>query len=454
MPAISVIITVYNGAEYLKECLDSILAQTFESLEIICVDDASTDNTPQLLKTYRDRITIITNPSNRMAGESRNIGFEKAAGEYVIFLDADDVFEPDMLEKAYEKAKSCEADLCIFKEDVFSDNIGKRTNFAYAESFIKELGKREFFSPKEISDMIFNLWNGWAWDKLFCREFILKAGLRFQNLHSTNDGFFVHAALASAERICLVNEVLVHHRTGNGSSVSNTRDCAWESCLVYLKALRQYLIQKGLFTVFEKSYLNWSLDFLYWNYQTLHDRNREKFADAARQFLIEEAAVQQYDGKDFYNEFFRWFAGGLIGNEESRIPITEEERFIKTYRLNEEKMTALQGYAAERSWKTAVWGAGIRGRAFAKVHGRSWSGLTDVYDLDHSKHGKELYGGLIIRNPETGQTRTPDLILVLNSAHLLSARHVMGGKRSVLFDMNAYLNLPGNIADCLVEPET
>ena len=80
--------------------------------------------------------------------------------------------------------------------------------------------------------------------------------------------------------------------------------------------------------------------------------------------------------------------------------------------------------------------------------------MTDVYDLDHSKHGKELYGGLIIRNPETGQTRTPDLILVLNSAHLLSARHVMGGKRSVLFDMNAYLNLPGNIADCLVEPET
>ena len=74
-PAVSVIISVYNGEKYLKECLESVMAQTLQSIEIICVDDASTDSTPQILKAYQDRVQIITNEKNYMAGESRNRGF-------------------------------------------------------------------------------------------------------------------------------------------------------------------------------------------------------------------------------------------------------------------------------------------------------------------------------------------------------------------------------------------
>lgn len=99
MLTVSIIITVCNGAEYLQECLVSVLAQTLKNIEIICVDDASTDNTPQILK-------------------------------------------------AYDKAKSCEADICIFKEDLFSDSIEKRTNYAYVESFMKKLDERAFFLCK------------------------------------------------------------------------------------------------------------------------------------------------------------------------------------------------------------------------------------------------------------------------------------------------------------------
>ncbi|MDE5931326.1 MAG: glycosyltransferase family 2 protein, partial [Lachnospiraceae bacterium] len=276
VPAVSVIITVYNGEKYLTECLESIFAQTLKNIEIICVDDASSDNTPQILDDYRDKITVTTNTKNCMAGESRNRGLQKAAGEYVIFLDADDVFEPDMLEKAYVKAKSCEADICIFREDLFSDNIEKRSGYAYTEPFLKELETRDFFSPKELPDMLFNMWNGWAWDKIFRREFVVGTKLKFQKLQSTNDAFFVHAAMASATKISLLSEVLVHHRTGNRNSVSNTRDKAWESCLVYLKELRKYLQRKELFATFARSYLNWTLEFLYWNYQTLNEMSRGK----------------------------------------------------------------------------------------------------------------------------------------------------------------------------------
>ena len=67
-PAVSVVISIYNGEQYLPECLESILAQTLENIEIICVDDASTDATPQILDRYKDHITILTNDKNRMAG--------------------------------------------------------------------------------------------------------------------------------------------------------------------------------------------------------------------------------------------------------------------------------------------------------------------------------------------------------------------------------------------------
>lgn len=451
MQTVSIIITVYNGADYLEECLESVLSQTLSDTEIICVDDASTDNTPQILKAYENKITVITNTENCMAGESRNRGFQKAVGEYVVFLDADDVYEPDMLQKAYHKAKSCGADICIFKEDLFSDSLEKRTNYAYAESIMKELGERAFFSPKELSDTLFDLWNGWAWDKLFRREFILETGLKFQKLKSSNDGFFVHAALACAERISLLNEVLVHHRMGNGNSVSNTRDQAWESCLMYLKELRSYLLHKGLFACYEGSYLNWTMDFLYWNYQTLNEINRGKLADAMRSFFLDELNVPQYDRKDFYNDFYEWFAGCIIRQEEHKIPLSEDERFRKIYQQNKQKMEALYQYLSSRHWKAALWGAGIRGRAFAEVYGGKWDCLECAYDMDESKQGKMLPGGLLIRKFDVRKKDEIDCILVLNEAHLLSTAESLGEKEAVLFDMNLYLDTPYEIEDCVVK---
>lgn len=451
MQTVSIIITVYNGADYLAECLESVLAQTLSDTEIICVDDASTDNTPQILKAYENKITVITNKENCMAGESRNRGFQKAGGEYVIFLDADDVYEPDMLQKAYHKAKSCGADICIFQEDLFSDNIENRTNYAYAESIMKELGKRDFFSPKELSDTLFDLWNGWAWDKLFRREFILETGLKFQRLKSSNDGFFVHAALASAERISLLNEVLVHHRMGNGNSVSNTRDQAWESCLMYLKELRRYLLHKELFAYYERSYLNWTLDFLYWNYQTLNEINRKKLAGAMRSFFLDEMNVQQYGREDFYNKFYEWFAGCIIRQEENKIPLAEDERFRKTYQLNNGKIKALQRYLSSHYRKVALWGAGIRGRAFAEIYGEIWSGLEYAYDMDETKHGKMLPHGIMIQKFGAKKQEAPECILILNETHLLSALEKINGKEAVLFDLDFYLNSPVEMDVCVVK---
>ena len=449
-PAVSVIISVYNGEKYLKECLESVMAQTLQSIEIICVDDASTDSTPQILKAYQDRVQIITNEKNYMAGESRNRGLRAAMGEYVLFLDADDVFEPDMLEKSYRKAKICDADICIFKEDIFTDDARKCNHYSYNEILMKQLGEKVFFTPAEIAGTLFNLWNGWAWDKLFRRRFIIDAGIEFPDIQTSEDGFFVHAAMASAEKITLLNEVMVHHRTGEAGSLSNTRDRAWESCLTYLRKLREYLNNRGLFSIFERSYINWSASFLYWNYQTLGEVSRGNLTGKMRQYLLADLLIEQYEPAFFYDAFSAWFVDCIIKKEESGIPLTENERYQITYQQNEAKLEFLHKYILQRDYKAALWGAGVRGQAFAKVYGTVWSELREAYDIDPAKQGQDICFGLTIRDWDTSRPDKADLILVLNSAHLLSVYGYLQGEDVLLFDMNTYLTLSYDIDECIL----
>ena len=100
-PKVSVIIPVYNVEKYLGPCLDSILGQTLNNIEVICVDDGSTDRSLDILREYekRDaRVKVLTQP-NTNAGAARNKGIQQARGEYLSFLDSDDHFDPTMLEK-------------------------------------------------------------------------------------------------------------------------------------------------------------------------------------------------------------------------------------------------------------------------------------------------------------------------------------------------------------------
>ena len=101
MVKISVVIPVYNVEKYLEQCLDSVIAQSFEDIEVICVNDGSTDSSLEILKRYADndsRIKIISQ-KNKGAGAARNVGIENAAGEYVYFMDSDDYLNADAFER-------------------------------------------------------------------------------------------------------------------------------------------------------------------------------------------------------------------------------------------------------------------------------------------------------------------------------------------------------------------
>ena len=124
-PLVSVIVPVFNGAPYLRQCMDSICTQTLKEIEIICVDDGSTDDSLSILQEYsaKDGRVIVLQQQNLYAGTARNNGMKIARGKYYSFLDADDYFEEDMLKCLTEAAEAHEVDMVHCAADVYPSEL-------------------------------------------------------------------------------------------------------------------------------------------------------------------------------------------------------------------------------------------------------------------------------------------------------------------------------------------
>lgn len=150
-PLISVIIPVYNVEEYLEECIDSVLKQTYKEIEIIAINDGSTDNSLKILENYAskiDRLKIITQ-ENLGQSVARNVGINKANGTYIYFLDSDDYIMPETFEQLINAMEEHNLDLIRFSAEAFVDNMDKTINnkhYDYKEVFDsnKVYSKRDF----------------------------------------------------------------------------------------------------------------------------------------------------------------------------------------------------------------------------------------------------------------------------------------------------------------------
>lgn len=267
---VSVIMPVYNVESCLSECLDTLTDQSLKDIEIICVDDGSTDGSLAILqeKAEKDkRIQIITQ-ENSGAAAARNLGFTYATGEYVLFLDSDDFFHKDMLKKSYECAKSQQTDMVIFRCREY-DSL--RQNYNPMEYSIKkeELPDKNPFTFHDIPDYIFTVVVGWAWDKLYKRQFIVDSGLKFQELRTSNDLYFVFSSLVKANGIYILDEHLIYHRVNRSTSLSVTREKSWDCFYKALTALKEELVTMGVYEEVERGFLNWVIHFAFWNLDTI-----------------------------------------------------------------------------------------------------------------------------------------------------------------------------------------
>lgn len=302
-PIVSVIMPVYNGETYLRQCLDSVVNQTLKEIEIICVDDGSSDRSVEILKEYAakdNRVTVIQQ-ENAGAGAARNNGLEKAAGRYLSFLDSDDFFETTMLEKAVAQLEKDKGDFVVFRCDHYLNDTNTFKKAAYTMKK-QTLPPYTPFSFREITDNVFKAFVGWAWDKVYDREFVIKHGLRFQEQRTSNDMLFVFSALVLAKKITYLDEILAHQRRNNGGSLSNTREKSWFCFYNALIALRDVLKEQGLYKELEKDFVNYALHFSLWNLNTITGECYGKLYTKLREEWFGELGITGRDASYFYNK--------------------------------------------------------------------------------------------------------------------------------------------------------
>ena len=277
MIKISVIMPVYNSEKYLPMALESVLKQTLKEIEIICVDDGSTDHSLQLLEKYKqcDSRIILLKQKNSYAGIARNYGMSVAKGKYLAFLDSDDYFVPEMLEKAFLNAEEQKADVVIFDGECFSHElIDACPNTGWLNEELIPSGDG-FDNSKKI-DGIMTITSPCPWNKIFLREFIQNHNLKFQESKRENDVFFVLMALVLAKKIGVVRENLVYYRQENNTSLQGTKYESPNSFLRVLRDLRSELKKREIYDQLKKSFYNFCFSNCIWNLNTIMDQNAFK----------------------------------------------------------------------------------------------------------------------------------------------------------------------------------
>ena len=220
---ISVIVPVYNVEPYLRECLDSLIGQTYKDLELILVDDGSTDASGQICDDYalKDPRIKVTHISKLGTGAARNIGLTMATGELIGFTDADDWCEPQMYERLAEYLNEYGADVCSC--DYIREPSGWRCKVSPSVLNITGLEALALVFEDRLPPFM--------WDKLYRRE--LWDDVRFPEGHNFEDVCTIYEILVRSHKVVTCPERLYHYRRRKGSIVSvhsmdNIRDC-WEA---------------------------------------------------------------------------------------------------------------------------------------------------------------------------------------------------------------------------------
>lgn len=278
MPSISVILPIYNAEQYITDTLRSILNQTFTDIEIICIDDGSTDATPLLLErtAKEDRRIAIHTQCNAGPGAARNTGLKYAQGDYIAMLDADDIYDSTMLEKLYCEAIRADADVIVTRSSQFDNKTGQDVESWWTLN-INQLPTKDHFGPLDMRDFVFTAFIGWPWDKLYRRSFIERHNIRYPALSNSEDLYFVFLALAKASTIGIVEEPLIRHRVNREGSVSESRAkdplAFYDSTCLLKMELRK---DPQLYSALSWGFLNWAFGYMVWNIETMTDPSARK----------------------------------------------------------------------------------------------------------------------------------------------------------------------------------
>ncbi len=333
---ISLIIPIFNVEKYLRKCLDSILSQTFSDFEVICVDDASTDGSWEIIEEYvqKDSRFIGFKQSHAGAGASRNAGIELARGKYIQFLDADDYFEPNMLEELHSRAETYGSDLTVCSSRKVDDegNITESGNPNSPINLSKTPLERPF-NKWDFKEDIFSLMTPVPWNKLYLKSLITTNSIEFPEIDICEDIAFVHACTACANKILVFPQELINYRYNRPGGMATYRTKytidVVKSCIV----LREFLKSKGLYSELYDAFIKAFKTHIRWEIAQCNDEEYQNFLEEFKKLmpddwiLFESALRKDYITAEYLKNF--------IGNR--KVMLWGASFFIQNILTGEEK---------------------------------------------------------------------------------------------------------------------
>lgn len=285
-PIFSIILPCYNVEKYIDKCIETLINQDFIDFEIICINDGSKDDTLKKLKKFSmldPRLSVYTQ-KNGGSGNARNNGFLMSRGQYIIFLDADDFYEKELLQTIFNEILKNPYDILVVGSDRYNEITKNFEEMNWSINW-KNIPNFRPFSYRDIKKVLFKTFMWWGWDKAYKRSFIESNFLFHQEIECSNDLFFNLTSFLSADTITVIPDILVHHRIGNNNSVSNNRHKNPENILIALYAVKRFLLERKLFYELENEYLYYSANMLNWYFDSINSEGRTNL-------------------KNFYNHYF------------------------------------------------------------------------------------------------------------------------------------------------------
>lgn len=209
---VSIVVPIYNVEKYLYRCVDSILNQSYQNLEVILVDDGSPDNCGKICDEYavKDSRVKVIHKYNGGLSDARNYGLNYASGQYIIFIDSDDYIEKQLVERALGEIEKQDADVVIW--GYFADFVDDNESLIDSQ---KRVPKKQVYDSKDSSFKVYSDlvgFIGYAWNKMYRTDYLKTNNFKFEKgLSLVEDIVFNSPALSNCKKVVFLNEAYVHY---------------------------------------------------------------------------------------------------------------------------------------------------------------------------------------------------------------------------------------------------
>lgn len=388
---VSVVIPVFNAERYLRECLDSVIAQTYENLEIICVDDGSTDGSFSILEEYGKadkRMRLMKQEQeSRTAALARNMGMEAATGDYLAFLDADDFLEENAIEEAVRNIENARADITIFNAYIYDTeyNMDKLGNNIMKGWAVQHEGVLE---KDAIIEHILDLCVFAPWNKLYVNRYVADKQIRFRPV-DPDDMEFGFLCLAEADRVSILNKRLIHYRRDISGTQTNRLIEEIEPVYAPFIYLKEVLENRGLMKTFHVEFVR--LFLMQFRSYTMQYKDKSLFDEAyykiKEEKYLEDFGIFDYEDKELRSEILIKFRNGMRYDtpEEFLFAITRQDDWM----MNELCLCLPYKRKKKGVYRIALYGAGVYGKIYEeKFRMEPMIEVVCWLDQDYKQSGK------------------------------------------------------------------